>query len=237
VIELRRGQRPLLIGHRGAAALARENSLAAIEAAARAGVDGVELDVLRARDGRLVLAHGPEVPPDAPALTDGLACASELGLFVQLDIKLGGMEAEVVAALDAAGLLAERSFVSSFSLPCLVAFAALAPGLPRSFTYPEDRYGVSGSRLLRPFVRPGLATMRSLLPRRLPRWLDAADAAAVTLNWAVVSDAAIEACHALGAAVYVWTVNDPTVARSLVGKGVDAIISDDPRIVPGGIGL
>jgi len=63
-----RGDRPFVIGHRGAAALAPENTLAAIEAAAEAGADGVELDVMRAPDGSLVLAHGPDVPPAAPPL-------------------------------------------------------------------------------------------------------------------------------------------------------------------------
>ena len=233
-MELRRRERPFVIGHRGAAALARENSLEAIEAAAAAGVDGVELDVLRAADGGLVLAHGPELPPDAPTLADGLALAAELGLVVQVDVKLRGVEAEVVHALRAAGL-EERSFVSSFSLPTLAAFAALEPRLPRSFTYPEDRLGVSGRAALRPLVRPGLAAMRALLPRRLPRWLHAVDAAAATLNWAVVTPAAIEACHRLGAAVYVWTVNDAAVAKTLVDAGADAIITDDPRSAPGGI--
>jgi glycerophosphoryl diester phosphodiesterase len=232
-MELRRRDRPLLIGHRGAAALARENTLEAIEAAARAGVDGVELDVLRAGDGGLVLAHGPEIPPDAPPLAAGLALASELGLVVQLDVKLRGVEADVVAALRGSGSL-DRSFVSSFSLPSLAEFAALAPGLPRSLTYPEDRLGVSGRPILRPLVRPGLAAMRSLLPRRLPRWLAAVDAAAATLNWAVVTPAAVEACHLLGVAVYVWTVNDPALLKTLVETGIDAIITDDPRIVPGG---
>ena len=71
----------LVIGHRGAAALAPENSLAAIEAAAEAGVDGVEVDVLRAPDGSLVLAHGPGVPPDAPPgsrwrATSACSCSS-----------------------------------------------------------------------------------------------------------------------------------------------------------------
>lgn len=234
MIELRRDGRPWLIGHRGAAALAPENTLAAIEAGARAGVDGVELDVLRGRDGALVLAHGPALPPDAPPLADGLALAAELGLVVQLDVKLRGLEADVVGALRAAGLL-ERSFVSSFSLPSLAGFAALCPELPRSFTYPEDRLGVSGSALLRPLLRPGLATMRTLLPRRLPRWLASVRAAAATLNWAVVTPAAVEACHRRGVAVYAWTVNDRDVANSLVETGIDAIITDDPRIAPGGI--
>ena len=233
MIELRRSGRPLLIGHRGAAALARENTLAAIDAAARAGVDGVELDVLPDRDGRVVLAHGPDVPPDAPSLAEGLALVAELGLLVQIDVKTRGVEAAVAAAVRAAGL-DERSFVSSFSLPSLARFAEVAPELPRALTYPEDRYGVSGSPLLQPLVGPGLAAMRWALPRRLPRWLRAAGATGATLNWGVVTPQVIELCHDLGIAVLAWTVNDAGLAKTLVESGIDAIITDDPRIAPGG---
>ena len=233
MIELRRSGRPLLIGHRGAAALAPENSLAAIEAAARAGVDGVELDVLPDRDGRVVLAHGPEIPRDAPSLAEGLALVAELGLVVQIDVKTRGVEEGVVGDLRAAGL-DDRGFVSSFSLPSLAHFAELAPELPRALTYPEDRYGVSASRLLQPLVGPGLAAMRAALPRRLPRWLRAAGAVGATLNWGVVTPKTIEVCHGLGVAVVAWTVNDAGLAKSLVENGIDAIITDDPRIAPGG---
>lgn len=233
MIELRRSGRPLLIGHRGAAALARENTLAAIDAAAGAGVDGVELDVLPDRNGRLVLAHGPEVPPDAPSLAEGLALVAELGLLVQVDVKTRGVEEAAAAALSSAGL-DERSFVSSFSLPSLARFAEVAPELPRALTYPEDRYGVSGSPLLQPLVGPGLAAMRWALPRRLPRWLRAAGATGATLNWGVVTPRVIEICHDLGVAVLVWTVNDAGLAETLFESGIDAIITDDPRIAPGG---
>ena len=224
----------LVIGHRGAAALAPETTLAAIEAAAAAGADGVELDVLRAGDGSLVLAHGPDVPAGAPQLPAALALARDLGLLVQLDVKLRGAAAEIARSLEEAGL-GGRSFVSSVSLAALAELAAAAPELPRSFTYPDDRFGVSGSPVLRPLVRPGLAALRRVLPRRLPRWLAAVDAGAATLNWAVVTPAVVRACHAVGAAVYVWTVNDPGLAKSLVERGIDAIITDDPRLVPGGI--
>ena len=67
LMELLRGERDVVrVGHRGAAALAPENSLEAIEAAAAHGVDVVELDVARGGDGDLVLAHGPSSRPDAP---------------------------------------------------------------------------------------------------------------------------------------------------------------------------
>lgn len=224
----------LRIGHRGAAALAPENSLAAIEVAAEHGIDVVELDVLRGADGGLVLAHGPAIPPSAPSLDDGLTLAARLGLGVQLDVKVTGVERGVVEALGRTDR-DPRSFISSFSLPILSAFAALAPEVPRSYTYPEDWLGVTGVRLLRPGVRAALAVMRATLPRRLPARLRAARASAATLNWTVVSPAVVSVCHGLGASVYVWTVNDRALAKSLVESGIDGIITDDPGIFAGEI--
>jgi glycerophosphoryl diester phosphodiesterase len=234
-MELLRGGGPAAcVGHRGAALLAPENSLAAVEAAAEHAADLVELDVVRRSDGALVLAHGPGVPGDAPLLDDGLALAASLGLGVQMDVKVQGLAEGVVDALRRHELVA-RAFVSSYSVPILRAFEAVEPELPRSLTYPEDRHGVSGRRSLAPAVRPALACLRAALPLRLPGLLRAAGARAATLNAAVVSPRAVAACHRLGAAVFVWTVNDPEVAATLVENGVDGIITDDPRILPRGI--
>ena len=219
MIELRRSHdRPFVIGHRGARALAPENTLESLETAVRHGVDGVEVDVLRRPDGRLVLAHGPEIPAAAPLLPEALALVAELGVFVQLDVKLRGAAAEIGRAVAAAGL-ADRSFVSSFSLETLAEFAVAAPDLPRSFTYPE--WGLAPAQ-------------RLVVPSRLGGWLRRAQAAGLTLKWTVLDARAIDAGHALGAAVVAWTVNDPARAKSLVEAGVDAIITDDPRIVPWG---
>lgn len=219
MIELRRGDRPLLIGHRGAAALAPPNSLESLRVAAAAGVDGVEVDVLRRPDGGLVLAHGPEIPPDAPRLDEALAVVAGLGVFVQLDVKLTGAAAEIGRAVQAASL-EEHAFASSFSMQALAELRQAAPWLPRSYTYPE---------------RPASALLAPLLPRRLPAWLEELGAAATTLKSAVVTRRVVEACRRRGIAVHAWTVNDPRTARELVEKGVDAIITDDPRSVPGGI--
>jgi len=229
-MELLRGARDVVrVGHRGAAALAAENSLAAVEAAAAHGVDVVELDVV----GGFRVSHEDAAPPDSPELDDVLELAARLGLAVQIDVKVRGLEAGIVEALERHALF-ERAFVSSFSPPILAAFAGLRPELPRAFTYPEDRLGLSGRRLVAPVVRPGLAAMRAALPYRLPRWLAAVDARAATLNWAVVTPAVIEVCHRLGVAVYAWTVNDAALATTLVETGIDGIITDDPRILPPG---
>lgn len=218
MIELRRGDHVLVLGHRGAARLAPPNSLESLRVAAAAGVDGVEIDVLRGAGGALVLAHGPEVPPAAPRLEEALAVVAELGLLVQLDVKLTGAAAEIGRAVQATGL-EERAFASSFSMQALAELRHAAPWLPRSYTYPG---------------RPASAVLRPLLPYRLLPWLEALGAAATTLKVSVISRRVVEACHRRGVAVHAWTVNDPRTAGSLVEKGVDAIITDDPRSVPGG---
>src|SRR6476660_2758737 len=91
----------LRIGHRGAAALAPENTIAAMRAAVAAGVDMVEFDVAPG----LVVGHDGGRP--APALAGFLAelaeiAPPELGLLV--DLKGCGYEHETLAACEAAGL-------------------------------------------------------------------------------------------------------------------------------------
>lgn len=48
-----------VIGHRGAAGLAPENSIRAIKAALKAGVDGIEFDIRLSKDKQLFLCHDP----------------------------------------------------------------------------------------------------------------------------------------------------------------------------------
>jgi glycerophosphoryl diester phosphodiesterase len=231
VIRLLRGDGPpLRIGHRGAGALAGENTLASLGAAVELGVDAVEIDVLPRPDGTLVLAHAPEAAGPAAALDEALELLAPTPVVVQVDVKAAGYEDAVVAALIRHGLL-DRSFVSSCSVASLRAFAAAEPALPRAFSYPEDRHGLGSVALLRPAVRGGLFALRTALPYRLPAWLARTSAAASTLHHSVVSPRTVERCHRLGVAVLAWTVNEPELAKSLLAAGIDGIITDDPRII------
>ena len=58
-------ERPAIVGHRGAEGLAPPNTMAAIRRALETGVDGIELDVRRTDDGRLVLFHDPVLDWDS----------------------------------------------------------------------------------------------------------------------------------------------------------------------------
>jgi glycerophosphoryl diester phosphodiesterase len=254
VIELRR--RPgefARVGHRGAAALAPENTLRSFELAVELGCDMIELDVLPLADETLVLAHSNDlreishgaargrlgrrtleavrqVAPGLPTLDEALAFfAGQPAVVLQIDLKRRGIEAAVVQALARHGVL-DRAWVSDVEAASLRRIAALAPQLPRSLTLPRDRVGISKRGPLAPLVRAGLASVGASLPRRLPGLLSAVRASAATLHYSVASAAAIRRAHDVGAAVYVWTVDDARTAQRLVDDGADGIITNDPRI-------
>ncbi|MGZ4256340.1 MAG: glycerophosphodiester phosphodiesterase [Gaiellaceae bacterium] len=228
----RRDGRLLRIGHRGAAALAPENTIEALAAAVQLGCDLVEFDVLEL-DGELVLAHSrAELPSELASLDDALAFLGRTGAGVHLDLKSRGSEGEVAEALRRHGM-AEHALVSSFHAASLRALHPLEPGLKLGLSYPEDRFGVSRRRALAPLVGAGLAAMRVGLPVRIGRMLAAARASVAMLHVSVVSRAAVERCHALGVPVLAWTVLSAADVGWLDGLGVDGVIADDPRIVPG----
>ena len=141
----RRNGRPLRIGHRGAAALAPENTLSSFRAAIGAGVDLVEFDVIEIADGSLVVAHGPgDVGPDTPTLDEALRFfvdeAPAIGLH--LDVKLTRREQDVVGAIRRFDL-AGRSFVSSYYLGTARAVAAIDGGVRVGLTIPRRIFRIS----------------------------------------------------------------------------------------------
>jgi glycerophosphoryl diester phosphodiesterase len=237
VIELRRPAGGFArVGHRGASALAPENTLEAFALAVELGCDMVEFDVLARNDGSLVVAHDSRRLREAgaPGLDEALAFFAERlpGVGLQVDLKRRGVESAVVGALRQHGVL-DRSWVSGFDAESLRRVAQLEPSLPRSFTLPRDRFGVSKRGPLAPLVRAALRALGDSLPRRIPAVLDRADATALTLHRSVASEEAIARAHELGAPVYVWTVDDPIAVERLVRWGADGIITNDPRVFTG----
>jgi glycerophosphoryl diester phosphodiesterase len=255
VIELRRAAgRFARVGHRGASALAPQNTPEAFALAVELGCDMLELDVLALADGTLVLAHSNdlrevshgtargrvggrtldalrELAPGLPTFDEALAFFVERlpAVGLQIDLKRRGIEVGVVEALARHGVL-DRAWVSDVEATSLRQMAALAPQLPRSLTLPRDRVGISRRGPLAPVVRAGLAAVGASLPRRLPALLAAVRASAATLHYSVASAAAIRRAHDVGAAVYVWTVDDARTAQRLIDDGADGIITNDPRI-------
>jgi glycerophosphoryl diester phosphodiesterase len=227
----RREGRPLRIGHRGAATLAPENTLPSFRAAVEAGVDLIEFDVIAGPDGSLVVAHSvPEMQVDTPTLDDVFRFfvdeAPAIGVHV--DLKQSGRERDVVDALRRFGLV-ERSFVSSVYLRTARRIAALG-GPPAGITVPRAILGVSEEGRGASAARVGLRVLRAVTPFLVRPLLAATGAAAVVLHHSLVTPASVRAARASGAAVLTWTVDDRGELARVDAAGVDAVISNDPRI-------
>jgi len=220
---------PLRVGHRGAALLGPENSLAAVEAALAAGVDAVEIDVVP-RDGRLVIAHSRGVWNDvSPGVDETLALLADADVLVVLDVKRPGLETDVVAALDRHGLVG-RALVTSWFGRTLRAVRRLEPELTIGLAYPYDRTGYAERVVPAPVVRTALGAMRRALPARIGRMLRRSGADAAVLHHLVLSPSLVARCRARDAAVLAWTVNDDAALRRVAALDVDGVITDDPRI-------
>jgi glycerophosphoryl diester phosphodiesterase len=249
---LRRGARVLRIGHRGAAGLAPENTLAAFRRAVELEVDFVEFDVLDLADGTLVLAHSDdlfevshgeaagrvrpltlpalrELAPELPTLEQALEFLASTGVGVHADVKCARHGRGVAKALRRHGLV-ERAVASSFWTRALRDLRKEEPRLAVGITYPEDRHGLARQRLLAPLVPPAVALLGRVLPRRLPRWLKSVGASVAMLHYAVLSQAVVDRCHESDVSVWTWTVNELEVLRRVAALGVDGAISDDPRL-------
>ena len=220
----------LRIGHRGAAALAPENTLASIEAAIEHELDLVEMDVVAHADA-LRLAHTPaQVREDSPTLDEALALVSRADAGVMLDLKSRGIERRAVEALHKRDLL-DRAVVASSHPASLRTAKAAEPGLTTGLSYPFDRAGISERAAFQPLIRAGLSGLRRVLPVRIAGMLARSRADAAVLHYSLVSRRLVERCHGLDAAVLAWTIEDEDALAGVLAAGVDGVIANDPRLL------
>ncbi len=217
--------RPLVIGHRGAAALAAENTLPSFAAAIAAGADVIEFDI----SPGLRVGHSlDELPQDGGlSLDEALEFLGGHEIGLHLDIKTPGYEDDVLAAVKRHGLQG-RSYVSTAFAATGRRVAAAAPGCTVAIGYPRDRVGISKLNWPPALTRAGAAALRQVMPLRVPLLLRFARANALSLHQTLCSRAAVSASHRRGAPVLAWTANDPGAVRRLVAAGVDGIVTDDP---------
>jgi glycerophosphoryl diester phosphodiesterase len=221
------------IGHKGADHVAPGNTVESFEAALAAGVDMIEFDVLRLRDGRLVLAHDYEEAESRDPLTleeglDHFAGEAYADVELDVDLKLQGYETEVVDGLTERGL-ADRALVSTTYPESLAAIGELAPGLRRGWSVPRARRDYTRTALALPAYAV-LRWWRARLPGRAARLIAAGGCEAVMAHRLLVTPRLVEAVHAAGGQVYVWTVDDAERIKTLESLGVDGVITNDPRL-------
>ena len=221
------------VGHKGADTVAPGNTIASFRAALEAGVDMIEFDVLRLRDGRLVLAHdyGDAARREAVTLEEGLdhfAGEAYAGVELDVDLKLPGYEHEVVEGLLRRGL-AERALVSSMYLESLERIGELAPAIRRGWAVPRVRRDYTRT-VLAPGAYLALRLGRLLLPGRAAAALRAGRCEALMVHWRLVSRRLVTAVRDAGGQLYAWTVDDAERIAWLEALGLDGVITNDPRL-------
>lgn len=238
------------IAHRGGGDLRPEATLPAFENALAVGADVLEFDVHRTADGVLVVMHDDTVDRTTDGTgaiqdltfdqiraldagywftTDGGATYPYRGMGIvvpTVDEVLGAfpgayfcieikgeqpdVPGELLAAL-AAHDATERVVVASFSTASIAAVRAMSPDIFTALSLEEmvefvDRLGDPT------YVPPGQF---------------------VQAPWASATQENVDWAHALGMKIHPWTVNDAGTMKSLLSRGVDGIMTDDPALLAG----
>lgn len=212
----------LVISHRGAGALAPENTLEGIRSAALCKADYVELDVRLSRDGELVLMHDESVDrttngkglveeldlkelkalrargQEIPTLGEALTLAKELDLGLVVEMKEEGLEELVAGALKGGNCI-----VTSY--------------------YHSSLYEIKDISDLRTGI---LIASLPIKPVQLALWARADAIFPKRVNPRLFKEA-----HQKGLSVYPWTVNTRDSASWLLRLGADGLVTDDPCLI------
>lgn len=240
---------PIVYAHRGASAELPENTLEAFERAIFLGADAIETDVHVTRDGRLVLAHDP-----TPARTTKGRVARSIreSSFAEVrswdvgeGLRIPSFE-DALAAFPAVPFNVDAKEDRPDVIPLLVravrAFGAEDRVRIASFHGRNLRRARAmgwGGRLgmSREDVFLALFAPESVC-RRFTRGSDAAQVPPHAAGIDFTRQRTIDRLHARGFRVDIWVVDDPEEARALLARGVDGLITNDPRaIVPAVRGL
>ena len=229
---LSRHPETLVFAHRGFEEGGVENTLSGLNAAAHAGADLVEMDVMRTKDGELVAMHdanlsrlagsdvdvkdltldeltgitvrGPDGKEDRiPSFHEYASHAKEIGMPLLVEIKLGGADSP--------------EFVDDL-VEELEAIGALHENMYHSL----DRSSVARLKELRPDLSVGyIMPFAAVAPPETP-----ADFIVVE-EW-TASDDLQHLTQQSGVGFFVWTVNSSDGQHTFLRRGVDGMITDHP---------
>jgi glycerophosphoryl diester phosphodiesterase len=212
---------PAVIAHRGFSGRWPENTLAAVRGALRCGVDYVEVDVHETRDGKLVVVHDYNLRrcggvrqrvrdltlrqlraycPSVPTLRAVLrACRGRARVLVEIK---RATPSKVATEIERCGMQ-RQVVVFTLSEQRLREFATAAPAIPR-FALVANRLPTRPAEL--PVTVRGIGASRRL----------------------ITSAAMVDAVHAAGWQLFVWTVNRPADIARFYAWGVDGVITNHP---------
>lgn len=217
------------VGHRGAPALAPENTLLAVQIAAAHGLDFAEVDVHLSRDGQLIVHHDPEVVIDGQPVAIAELTAAELG-------KVPKGRDQVVPTLDEVFAIAAGRIGVYVECKAQGTAAALGTRVRRRAGLPELIAGSFSPALVEELGSAASGVPRSVLFGPAPMALIIETCRSLDARYAhpcarPILRADVDQLHAAGLQVMTPHTNDPAEAERFVRLGVDLVASDDPRIL------
>ncbi|MDX6273032.1 MAG: glycerophosphoryl diester phosphodiesterase [Frankiales bacterium] len=231
--------RPIAVAHRGGAAEAPENSLAAFAHAVSLGYSYLETDVHVTADGVLVALHDPTLD----RVTDRRGAVRALPWKTVQQAKIAGVEPiptldqlfeefpDVRWTVDAKHASAVDPLIEVIrrhraqQRVCVGAFSDRRLARLRAGLGPEVCSALGPREVARLALaarrRDPVAALRAVVP------LGAAVVPVGLGPLPLVSARFVAAARAAGLAVLVWTVNDATAIERLLDLGVDGVMTDE----------
>ncbi|MFC1889373.1 glycerophosphodiester phosphodiesterase [Thermodesulfobacteriota bacterium] len=246
------GPIPRNIGHRGGAGIFPENTLYAFAGALALGVQILEIDVHATSDGHVVILHDATVD----RTTDGTGRVRDMPLDELRDLdaayrfSLDGGETYPLRGRDITIPTLAEAFERFPEARFNIEIKQLIPPIEAEVVSLVEAHGmqekvclVSLSDSVVENVRrlnaeictsPGILGIIAFMMTPLECLLDQDMKAEVLqvpeeeLGIPIVTPAFIDKAHQLGLEVHVWTINSPGKMASLLGMGVDGIMTDYP---------
>jgi glycerophosphoryl diester phosphodiesterase len=214
-----------------------ENTPAAFAAAAREGARWVELDARRSADGVPVVYHNGWTPDGVPVVDRSTEELAAVGVYSLADI-LGAMPAGMGVNVEVKNLPGEPDYDPDDAVVETVAAVMARHQGDRSVFYSSFNpltVQALGSHF--PAEPVGLIHYEGIaVVDAIELALEAKAAVLAPHVDAPGADAGgVEAAHAAGLEVMVWTVNDVGVAQMLAAAGADAICTDAPATMLEGL--
>jgi glycerophosphoryl diester phosphodiesterase len=238
---------PLIIGHRGASAVAPENTLAAFQEAINSGADGIEFDVRLSRDNIPVVIHDAtlqrtaRVRGEVASLTAGELQRLNVGTFSRM---VGAETHAIPTLVEVFGLFEKVDGVLYLEMkgePVTEQLVTHVAELIHSHNVVEkvivecfDHSALALLKRLAPDIRTA-ALFESRL-RGIKNWIsqNIIDAAAmaqaneIALHYTLVTDSLIGRAKNEGFEIAVWTVDKTSWVERATRLGIKSLITNDP---------
>lgn len=225
----------VVFAHRGAAAAAPENTLAAFGLAGTMRTDYVELDVQESADGVVLVVHDSDLmkvggsPLKIWDATAERLRAVDIGSHAGPEFKDERVPtlAEALAACKGVSRvdIELKDYHHNQRLEERVVELVEAAGMENDIvTMSLSRDMVAKMKRLRPGWTSGLLTAKAVGD------LTGVPADFLAVEKAMATRRFVRTAHRAGKPVYVWTVDDPARMIRMIGLGVDGLITNRPDV-------